>query len=70
MRTTQEFLFKRIDLLFARKAKEMIEATEKLLGDPAEAEALASHGRETILALHTCAHRAAELTSICEGLLQ
>lgn len=65
-----EQLFREGDLLFARNTNEMIAAMEKLLADPAEAEALASHGRETILARHTCAHRAAELTSICEGLLQ
>lgn len=65
-----EGLFREGDFLFARSAVEMTRAMEKFLRDPAEAEAMASHGRETVLARHTCAHRAAELTTICEGLLQ
>lgn len=65
-----EQLFREGDFRFARDTDEMTKTIEKLLTDPAEAEAQASHGRETILARHTCAHRAAELTSICEGLLQ
>lgn len=65
-----EGLFREGDLLFAKDSIEMTKAIEKFLDDPAEAEAQASHGRETILARHTCTHRAAELTSICEGLLQ
>lgn len=65
-----ERLFREGDLSFAKDTTEMAGAIENLLNDPAEAEAQASHGRETILARHTCAHRAAELTLICEGLLQ
>lgn len=65
-----EQLFREGDLIFAHSTDEMIRAIENLLADPAEAQAQASHGREMVLARHTCAHRAAELTSICEGLLQ
>jgi spore maturation protein CgeB len=39
-----------------------------LLDDPAAAAALASHGRATILARHTCAHRVDELLAIAKGL--
>jgi spore maturation protein CgeB len=35
-----------------------------LVGDGARASALAEHGRETILARHTCGHRVDELIAI------
>jgi spore maturation protein CgeB len=37
-----------------------------LFKDPARARALAAHGRRTILARHTCAHRVDELLGVAE----
>jgi spore maturation protein CgeB len=42
----------------------------RLLDQPQEAEAQAARGLETVLARHTCAHRAEELTAICEEVLE
>lgn len=65
-----ERLFREGDFLYARNSVEMKKTMEKLLNDPAMAAEQASHGRETVLARHTCGHRAEQLTSICEELLQ
>lgn len=65
-----ERLFREGDFHYARNTPEMAKTMEKLLNDPAMAQDQASQGRETVLARHTCAHRAEELTSICEELLQ
>jgi spore maturation protein CgeB len=64
-----EHLFEEGDFLIARNGKEMKHAMEHLLGNKAAADAQALHGLQTILSRHTCAHRAEELTSICEELL-
>jgi spore maturation protein CgeB len=36
--------------------------------EPALARALAEHGRRTVLARHTCAHRVDQLLGICREL--
>ena len=64
-----EHLFRGGDFLFARNADEMEEYVHHLLEDPAAADALAQRGLETVLARHTCRHRAEELTAICEEVL-
>jgi spore maturation protein CgeB len=65
-----EQLFRPGDLLFVRSGTEMKRAMETLLKDESAAQAQALRGLETILARHTCNHRAEQLTSICEELLQ
>jgi spore maturation protein CgeB len=40
----------------------------RLLAEPDYAEALAEHGRRTILRRHTCGHRAEQLLAICREL--
>jgi spore maturation protein CgeB len=52
----------------ARSGDEMKEHLSALLADPGGARALADHGRATILARHTCAHRVAELLAIAREL--
>lgn len=39
-----------------------------LLDEPARADALASHGHQTVQQQHTCAHRVNELLDICREL--
>jgi spore maturation protein CgeB len=56
------------DFLFARDGAEMRERLRDVLGDPALARALAERGRATILARHTCGHRAEELVAVAEEL--
>ena len=56
------------DFLVARDGAEMRAHLRQLLDDPAYAAALAAHGRETVLARHTCAHRVDELLSIAKTL--
>jgi spore maturation protein CgeB len=56
------------DLFIARSRREMTEHLEALLAEPARARALSDHGRATVEARHTCAHRAAELIEIVRGL--
>ena len=57
-----------VDLLYARDGREMERQMRSLLHDPELARSLAEHGRETILARHTCRHRVEELLSICREL--
>jgi spore maturation protein CgeB len=64
-----EGLFSEGDFLFARSSEEMIECMEALLSDPVAAGAQAEKGLATVLSRHTCAHRALELTRICEEVL-
>jgi spore maturation protein CgeB len=64
-----EHLFQEGDFLTVRNGEEMKRAMESLLRDKAAADAQALRGLETILSRHTCAHRAEELTAICEELL-
>ena len=52
------------DYLVARTGDEMQAHLRTLLADPAQAAALAEHGRRTILARHTCGHRVDELLAI------
>ncbi|HKO15337.1 MAG TPA: glycosyltransferase [Gemmatimonadaceae bacterium] len=56
------------DYLVARDGAEMRRHLRDLLGDPAAARALAEHGRRTILARHTCAHRVDQLLGVVEEL--
>ena len=56
------------DFLVARDGAEMRAHLRAVLSDPALAKELAAHGLQTILARHTCAHRAAELLHIHEHL--
>ena len=56
------------DYLVARSGAEMIRHLRLLLHDAAAAAALARHGRETILARHTCTHRVDELLGIVAAL--
>ena len=65
-----EHLFREGDFLMVRNRAEMARALDHLLSDPSAAQAQALRGLETILSRHTCAHRAEELTSICEEVLQ
>jgi len=46
----------------------MIGEVKRLLHDDKAREQLAASGQQTILARHTCAHRAVQLLEICEGL--
>jgi len=52
------------DYLITRNGSEMRESISSLLADPAAAATMAAHGRETILARHTCGHRVDELMAI------
>jgi spore maturation protein CgeB len=54
------------DYLFARDGAEMTAHLRALLAQPALRQALAAHGRRTILARHTCAHRVDQLLKICQ----
>lgn len=65
-----EGLFREGDFAFAHDSEEMQSAINRLLDNPAEAAAQAQRGRETVLKRHTCAHRAAELSEICEEVLR
>jgi spore maturation protein CgeB len=56
------------DYLVARSGAEMREYLRMLIAEPAHAAALAAHGRATILARHTCAHRVDELFAILREL--
>ncbi len=52
------------DYLVARDGEEMTRRLRELRADAGLRAALARHGRETILARHTCGHRADELLAI------
>jgi spore maturation protein CgeB len=52
------------DFLVARDGKEMREHLRAVLNDADLARELSEHGRRTILARHTCAHRVDELLAI------
>lgn len=56
------------DFLVASQGEEMKRHLRALLEDADMAEELAQHGRETVLARHTCAHRVDELLVICQEL--
>jgi spore maturation protein CgeB len=57
-----------IDYLVARNGREMKKCLAAVLLDQGLAKELARHGRETIRARHTCAHRVDELLAIDAGL--
>jgi spore maturation protein CgeB len=61
-----EQLFREGDFRVVRSTKESIDAMESLLVDENAAKEQALRGLETVLAKHTCMHRAQELTAICE----
>jgi spore maturation protein CgeB len=63
-----ENLFRRDDFLWAGSSTEMADHLRFLLTQPEAADAQAERGRETVLARHTCAHRALELAAIFEEL--
>ena len=65
-----ERLFREGDFQFVRNTKESIAAMECLLRDEKVAAEQARRGRETVLARHTCMHRAQELTAICEEVVR
>lgn len=52
------------DFLVARNSEDVVRHVRALLHDKAMAREIARRGRETILARHTCAHRADELLAI------
>jgi spore maturation protein CgeB len=56
------------DYLVARDGTEMARHLAAIRDDPALRESLVSHGLETILARHTCAHRVDELLAIAAWL--
>ncbi len=57
------------DYLIARDGEEMSRHLRLLLDDTVTARRLADHGRQTILARHTCAHRVDELLGIHQELM-
>lgn len=52
------------DFLVARTSREMVRHLDDVIHDPGLASSLRHHGRETILARHTCAHRVDELLAV------
>jgi spore maturation protein CgeB len=56
------------DFLPARSGREMAAQLGALLADAAKARTLATQGRASVLARHTCAHRVAALVDILRGL--
>jgi spore maturation protein CgeB len=54
------------DFLFAANGEEMRRHLRMLLSDNGRAADLGEHGRRTILARHTCAHRVKELYSVVD----
>jgi spore maturation protein CgeB len=63
-----EGLFRKGDYLIAHSGEEMRRHLRALKQDAGLRHELAERGRETILARHSCAHRAAELIAIVESL--
>lgn len=58
------------DFISVADGAEMQEEIQRLLRDDNARRQIAESGVETIYARHTCAHRAEQLTEICEELLQ
>ncbi|HEX9978980.1 MAG TPA: glycosyltransferase [Flavobacterium sp.] len=56
------------DYLSVKNGREMTESIKYLLSDTEAANKLAAHGRKTILARHTCAHRVDELENVAAAL--
>ena len=63
-------LFRPGDITFVRSGEQMATQIGRLLSDSPRADAQAASGLETVLARHTCAHRALELTNICYEVLR
>jgi spore maturation protein CgeB len=63
-----EGLFRPGDFAVAHTPAEMTDALRRLAADEDAAAAQAARGRETVLARHTCGHRADELLEIVAGL--
>ena len=61
-----EQLFRPGDMTFVTDGTAMQQAFTRLLAEPTLAADQAAQGLETILARHTCHHRALELTAICD----
>lgn len=66
----KEQLFRDGDICFVRNSKEAKAAMEVLLSDEKAAAEQAERGLATVVARHTCMHRAQELTAICEEMFQ
>lgn len=64
-----EHLFRDGDFCSVRNSKESIAAMQHLLSDRKAAAEQAERGLETVLARHTCMHRAQQLTEICEEVI-
>jgi spore maturation protein CgeB len=56
------------DFLVANDGREMRQHLRALLADEGLRREVAEHGRRTVLARHTCAHRVNELLRICQAL--
>ncbi len=56
------------DYICVPDAIAMASEIKRLLRDDKARDQLVANGRQTVLARHTCAHRAAQLLEICEGL--
>jgi len=65
-----EMLFREGDFCYVRNTRESIAAIEHLLSDEKAAAEQSIRGLETVLARHTCMHRAQELTAICEEVIR
>jgi spore maturation protein CgeB len=63
-----EHLFRAGDFYMVSDTREMKEAIHMFLSDSKAAKQQADAGLATVLAQHTCRHRAEQLTSICEEL--
>jgi len=59
-----EDLFRKGDFIFVRNADEMRRTIQYLIDDPEAAAAQALRGLETVLARHTCKHRAEQLSTL------
>ncbi len=64
-----EALFREGDFVFVHSGDEMREAVQYLLDHSAAAAEQARRGLETVLARHTCDHRASELIAICNEVM-
>jgi spore maturation protein CgeB len=65
-----ESLFRKSDFMTVTSCGEMRKALTRLLNAPEEAAEMAERGLETVLQRHTCAHRAARLSEICQEALR
>jgi len=65
-----EGLFRKGDFMTVSSCGEMRKALARLLDAPSEAAELGGRGLEAVLQRHTCAHRAAQLSEICEEVLR